>query len=137
MKSALREFDPNNDFTKQINFLENDRIPNYLSNSDIFVFASSCENMPNTLIEGMASCLPIVCSNRGPMPEILKDGGIYFNPEKPRQIASAIKFIIKNPIVSKKLSEKAFKYSNKFSWKKCGEETWKFICHIYKIEKLK
>ena len=50
-------------------------MPEYLSKSNIFIFASSCENMPITLIEGMASGLPIACSDRGPMPEVLQDGG--------------------------------------------------------------
>ena len=38
-----------------------------------FIFASTCENMPNILIEGMSSGLPILCSNYLPMPEFLKD----------------------------------------------------------------
>jgi glycosyltransferase involved in cell wall biosynthesis len=41
------------------------------SQADLGLFASSCENMPNILLETMASGLPIACSNRGPMPEVL------------------------------------------------------------------
>jgi glycosyltransferase involved in cell wall biosynthesis len=68
-----------------------------LLKSDIFVFASSCENMPNTLIEGMAAGLKIACSSRGPMPEVLKDAGYYFDPESPVSISKAIEQIILNP----------------------------------------
>ena len=57
---------------------------------DCVLFASSCENMPNILLEGMSSGLPIVCSNRGPMPEILKTAGEYFNPESIESICAAI-----------------------------------------------
>ena len=35
--------------------------------------------MPNTLVEAMASGLPIACSDRGPMPEVLGDGGVLFD----------------------------------------------------------
>jgi glycosyltransferase involved in cell wall biosynthesis len=35
----------------------------------------------------MASGLPIVSSVRGPMPEVLGDGGVYFDPEKAEDIA--------------------------------------------------
>ena len=52
-----------------------------LADANLFVFASSCENMPNTLVEAMAIGLPIACSDRGPMPEVLRDGGVYFDPE--------------------------------------------------------
>ena len=49
-----------------------------LADANLFVFASSCENMPNTLVEAMAVGLPIACSDRGPMPEVLRDGGRLF-----------------------------------------------------------
>ena len=43
--------------------------------ADLGLFASSCENMPNILLETMASGLPIACSSRGPMPEVLGQTG--------------------------------------------------------------
>ena len=51
--------------------------------ADIGVFASSCENMPNILLETMASGLPIACSKKGPIPEVLGKDGVYFDSEEP------------------------------------------------------
>ena len=45
-------------------------------------------------MEAMAAGLPIASSYRGPMIEILKDGGIYFNPEGPDTILLALEEII-------------------------------------------
>ena len=118
-------------------FVKHNEIPELLLKSDIFIFASSCENMPNTLIEGMASGLKIACSSRGPMPEVLKDGGYYFNPENPKSISNAIEKIIKNPIESKAKSLKALNYSNNFSWDRCAMETFDFLKLTYQKEKLK
>ena len=42
----------------------------------------------------MASGIPIACSNRGPMPEILRDGGIYFDPENVDSIKDALELMI-------------------------------------------
>ena len=92
-----------------------------------FVFASSCENMPNTLIEAMAAGMPIVCSNRGPMPEVLKDGGIYFDPENFDSIAIAIEQLFENKLLRDKLAKKAELLSRRYSWKKCANETWVFL----------
>jgi glycosyltransferase involved in cell wall biosynthesis len=50
--------------------------------------------MPNILLEAMAAGLPIACSNRGPMPEVLGTAGLYFNPENPAEIACAIRTVI-------------------------------------------
>ena len=68
----------------------------YLRNAeaDLGLFASSCENMPNILLEIMASGLPIACSNRGPMPEVLGQAGVFFNPEQPEDIARALRELI-------------------------------------------
>jgi glycosyltransferase involved in cell wall biosynthesis len=119
--------DPFGEFVKQENYVDHEKIPSYLSKANIFVFASSCENMPNTLLEAMASGLPIACSDRGPMPEILKDGGVYFDPEKYISIASAIEKIIVNPKLREKISVRAREISAKYSWGKCADETWKFV----------
>ena len=78
LNKQISKSDPKKSFVKQIEFVNHDLLPGLLSNSHICIFASSCENMPNSLVEGMASGLPIACSDRGPMPEILKkDGGLY------------------------------------------------------------
>ena len=42
----------------------------------------------------MASGLPIACSNVGSMPEILQDGGVYFNPIDVESIEKALEKLI-------------------------------------------
>ena len=133
---AINKHDKNNNFIKQMEFVKHNEIPELLLKSDIFIFASSCENMPNTLIEGMASGLKIACSSRGPMPEVLKDGGYYFNPENPKSISNVVEKIIKSPLESKAKVLKALKYSNNFSWDRCAMETFNFLKSTYQKEKL-
>ena len=48
--------------------------------SDIFVFASNSETFGITLLEAMSQAVPIVCSNQSSLPEVLQDGGLYFDP---------------------------------------------------------
>lgn len=116
---------------KQFEYLRHDEIPNHLQDKDIFIFASSCENMPNTLIEGMCTGLPIACSDRGPMPEVLKDGGVYFDPEDIVSIASSIELLITDENKRLNCANTAKKYSNEFSWGKCSNETFNFIIDTY------
>src|SRR5690606_24895104 len=86
LEDAIKRHDPKGEFVKQVEFLEHAKIPAVIAEADVFVFASSCENLPITLLEGMAAGLPIACSDRGPMPEVLQDGGAYFDPEDPEAI---------------------------------------------------
>ena len=119
--------DPHGTYIKQIDFLPHKYLPGLLSDADIFIFASSCENMPITLLEAMATGLPIACSNRGPMPEILDDGGVYFNPEDSESITYAVKTIIDDSRLSVKISQRAKSLAGQYNWSRAANETFQFI----------
>jgi len=127
LDDELRRSDPRGEFVTQHGFVRASDLPGLLADHDIFVFASSCENMPNTLVEGMANGLPIACSNRGPMPEVLRDGGVYFNPEDPDSIVSAVERLLAEPALCTSLARRAATLSEDFSWKRCACETWRFL----------
>lgn len=104
-----------------------DKLDQYYKTADAFVFASSCENMPNILIEAMAAGLPIVCSNKGPMPEVLGEAGVYFDPESPRSIADAIKLIFDSPQIRRVIAELAYQKATCYSWHRCADQTFSFL----------
>jgi glycosyltransferase involved in cell wall biosynthesis len=131
LQDALTNCDPEGIFVKQLSFLPHKSLPELLAQADLFVFASSCENMPVTLVEAMAVGLPIACSNRGPMSEVLADGGIYFNPEEASSIASAIEQIIQFPALRLRIAVRAKFLSQQYNWKRCADETFKFITDTY------
>jgi glycosyltransferase involved in cell wall biosynthesis len=136
LNKQINKSDPNRNFVKQFDFLTHDEIIFLLKNTDLFVFASSCETFGITLLEGMATGLPVVCSNRSSLPEVLLDGGEYFDPEDPNSIANKIEMLINNINYATELSKKAKNISSKYSWERCSFETFSFIrdCHIESIK---
>lgn len=130
LDKAIVEEDPEGDFVEVIEAVPHSEIPAYLAGADIFIFASSCENMPNTLVEAMAFALPIASSNRGPMPEILKDGGTYFDPENPTSIAAAVEELIVSESLRNSLSASARSLAGGYSWSRCAHETWEYLIHV-------
>ena len=50
----------------------------------------------------MALGMPIVCSNKSSLPEILKNGGLYFDPKNYFQLSNQIELLIKNKKIRKK-----------------------------------
>jgi glycosyltransferase involved in cell wall biosynthesis len=98
--------------------------------ADLGVFASSCENMPNILLEGMASGLPMASSNRGPMPEILGDAGVYFDPERADEIAGALTRLINDPVLRTHCAEGAYARVQLYSWDRCARETFAFMRQV-------
>ncbi len=131
LQNMITVVDPKSIFVKQFDFLPHAELPALLAQADLFVFASSCENMPVTLVEAMAIGLPIACSNRGPMPEVLADGGVYFNPEDSESIALAIEKIIQSPALRLTITKRAKILSQQYSWKCCADKTFSFIEETY------
>jgi len=135
LQGTIATLDPERVFVEQLEFLPQHELPEHLAETDLFVFASSCENMPNTLVEAMAVGLPIACSNRGPMPELLADGGVYFDPTNAESIAAAIEQIIQIPTLRSSIAIRAKYLSDQYSWKRCADETWASVVDTFKKTK--
>jgi glycosyltransferase involved in cell wall biosynthesis len=131
--NKLQKLLQNKDYSKYITWFKNvslNEVSKFYKSSDIFIFASTCENMPNILIEAMSSGLPIACSNYYPMPEFLEDAGIYFDPLNISSIEDALKKLIIDQNLRRNLSIKSYELSKKYNWEKCSNETFNFIKYI-------
>ena len=102
----------------------------FYQSADAFVFASSCENLPNILIEAMASGLPIACADRGPMPEVLAEAGIYFDPEVPTSVADALRTLMLDVSLRVRLAQLAWCRAQAYSWERCASDTFAFIARV-------
>ncbi len=130
LNAAIAQWDPNCDWVKYHGAIPYDQLHTKYQEADLGLFASSCENMPNILIETMAAGLPIACSNRGPNPEVLGEGGVYFDPESPKQIAEALEQLILDPELRRQKAEFGFEQVQQYSWKRCADETFGFLAKI-------
>lgn len=131
LEKQINSSDPEHRFVKHVGFVPHENLPDFLSSTNLFIFASSCENMPNTLVEGMAAGFPIACSRRGPMPELLHDGGVYFDPEDDESIADAVRQIITDAKTRQMISARARELALKYSWERTADETLTFITDTY------
>jgi len=131
LDQAINDCDPDLKFVNQIGHINNSELPALLSDSNLFLFASSCETISNTLLESMASGLPVACSNRGPMPEVLQDAGVYFDPEDPLSISDAVESLLNNTKLRELSEQRVLDLSSKYSWQRCANETWSFLRETY------
>lgn len=95
--------------------------------SDAFIFGSTCENMPNILIEAMSSGLPIICSKKQPMPEFLGEGGTYFDVESLESIKQSLREFLHSPSMREERLKISKQNGMKYSWEQCSQETFAFI----------
>jgi glycosyltransferase involved in cell wall biosynthesis len=90
----------------------------YLKAFDVFVMSSIKEGLPYILLEAMAAGLPIVVTEAGGIPEMIKnhENGLMVAQKNPEQLAIAIQGILENKNISKELGEQAKKaVDEKFS----------------------
>ena len=132
LNTVMEKFDKHGEWVKYHGALPFENLHEHYLNADIGLFASSCENMPNILLETMASGLPIACSNCGPMPEVLGDTGLYFDPEKPDEIAQALRKLLVSSELRSALSTSSYARAKQYSWRQCADLTFEFLASVVK-----
>ena len=130
LQRAIRRFDPNETFVRYRGEVSFDELHKIYHGADAYLFASSCENLPNNLLEPMAAGLPIACSNRGPMPEVLGAGGVYFDPENVMSIRDALHALVHDPSLRSEVATIARNRARSYSWDKCAAQTFSFFRQI-------
>ena len=117
----------NEDTISYLGSVSHDEISKHYKEADAFVFASTCENMPIILIEAMTSGLPIACSMKQPMPEVLEKGGLYFDALNVDSIFVCLKELLKNKKTREEISNIAYQNTKNYTWGNCSDATFKFI----------
>ena len=107
--------------------IPNARLPELYADSDLLLFASSCENLPNILIEAMASGIPICSSDRSPMPEVCQDTCLYFDPSSPDSIAQALLAALGDWDATQLRAQRALELAAARSWSDTTRKTFAFI----------
>lgn len=128
--NTLKALDPDQVFIRYLGEISHTELHTYYEKADLFVFASSCENLPIILLEAMAAGLPIACSNRGPMMDMLKDCAVYFDPENVNQIEKVLYDLITDPDLRFQMAQKLFEQVQTYTWSRCADDTFKFLVEI-------
>jgi glycosyltransferase involved in cell wall biosynthesis len=131
LQEAINKVDSKNTFIHYHGHVDHNEIDKFYRTADGIIYASTCENMPNILIESMASGLPIACSDKQPMPEFLKENGYYFNSYDVASIVKALRLLLENPEQSNIFSTKNIEEVRNYSWKQTSKRTFTFLLETF------
>lgn len=109
------------------------KIHQWMQASDIFVFPSYMEGMPNAVMEAMACGLPVISTTVGGLPDAIGncEGAILVEPNNVEQLASAIQKVCDNTEQYKKMSLIARRTAEeKFSLEKNVKKTLNYLDKI-------
>lgn len=98
-------------------------IPEFLSESDIFIISSSSEGLPIALLEATISGLPCIVTDVGGCSEIIETvrNGIVVPANNPKKISEALAIIFQQPETLKTYSSNALNNSYLYSISKAAE----------------
>ena len=88
-----------------------------------FVFPSLYEGFGIPLVEAMGVGCPVLCSNRGPFPEIVGNAGLYFDPEDVDQMQSVLEKTLFDGPLLEEMVRRGYQRSSKFSWDRTARQT--------------
>lgn len=130
LRRTLQRLDPEARFIRYRGPVPYRALHESYAQADAAIFASGCENMPNTLLEKMAAGLPVLSSDRGPMPSMLGDAGIYFDPASPASLADAARRLMTDDVLRGRLAAMGQARAAQYSWVRCAEATFGFLARV-------
>lgn len=102
-------------------------LPAAYHHATVNLFASSCENCPNILLEALGAGRAVLSSDVMPMPEFGVNAVGYFSPTDPRSICDALIRVLRDDSHRNELAAAAARRSADFDWAISSRTTWKYI----------
>ena len=93
-----------------------DNVEDYLAKSHVFLLTSRYEGLPLCILEAMAAGLPVVSSNVGGVPDIVKEGetGLLFEPDDMSALTNAMIQMVTHPETREYMRKNAIEESKKY-----------------------
>ena len=93
------------------------------ASADCFLFPSLLEGFGLPPLEAMASGLPVVCSDRPSLPEVVGDAAITAPPNDHQTLANAVLEVLTNETVTGDMRARGLAQAAQFSWARSASET--------------
>ena len=99
-------------------------IPRILAASDLFLMSSDFEGVPISVLEAMAACLPVVSTNVGDLPMVVRDGvnGRLVPPGNPEALAAAALEVLSEPGVAARMGAAGRRHVENFTARAMAEK---------------
>ncbi|GAB4081393.1 glycosyltransferase [Modestobacter muralis] len=99
-------------------FVEHSAVPGVLASLDLLVLPSAYEEMGSVLVEAMVAGLPVVASDVGGIPEVVRHGetGLLVPPGDVPALTAALDRLVADPALRARLAAGARENARHYSW---------------------
>ena len=108
---------------KDVGFLPMEELATAYRAAAAVVLPSIYEGFGFSMLEGMASGVPVLGSNRTSIPEIVAEAGVLFDPHNYAELSKKLKQVITDEAVRNDMITKGLKRAQEFTWERCARET--------------
>ncbi|HIE51556.1 MAG TPA: glycosyltransferase family 1 protein [Armatimonadetes bacterium] len=112
---------------RQLGYVADADLPALYRTATLFVFPSLVEGFGLPPLEAMASGTPVVCSNRGALPEVVGEAALMVEAEDAEALAEAMVQILTNEELRTRLRAQGRERARQFSW----EQTARQVMQVY------
>ena len=98
-------------------------VRDFYHGADVFLFPSISETFGIPPVEAIAAGCPVVASNRAAVPEIVGDVALIADPDRPEDLAHAVRRILEDPALRADLIRRGLAYAQQFRPEKIAAQT--------------
>jgi glycosyltransferase involved in cell wall biosynthesis len=108
--------------------VDNEKMPSLYSSADIALNPSVVDNMPISILEALASGVPVVSTNSGGIPAMVKSGkeAVLVSPRDPAAMADAVVALWEEPALRAAMREAGLLKAKAFGWSSVREQ-WRNV----------
>ncbi|MGB0034744.1 MAG: glycosyltransferase family 4 protein, partial [Candidatus Acidiferrales bacterium] len=112
------------DLVSVVPFVKREDMPRVYAEHDIFVFPSLVEGMPLTLLEAMASGMPVVTTKTSGMTDVVEDGvnGLLVLPADSENLAKSIEWLCRSTDLRRRLGQAGQESMRQYTWDRVVEK---------------
>lgn len=104
-------------------YVPTEDLPSLYSGAALFVYPALYEGFGLPPLEAMACGAPVIASNAASLPEVLGDGAWLVDPRAIGGFVSAMRQVLGDPAIARRLSERGLARARQFSWDRTARQT--------------
>lgn len=112
-----------------LGYVDSASMPSLYSNALAFVFPSLYEGFGLPPLDAMGLGVPVICSDRASLPEVVGDAAVRIDPENTDEFSAALLRIVTDTALRNRLSEQGIERHARFSWNVTASLTVKTYMH--------
>jgi glycosyltransferase involved in cell wall biosynthesis len=103
-------------------YLSDEALTVLLNLSTVLVLPSFIEGFGLPAVEAAACGCPVIATSASPLPTLLGEGGLYFNPQRTRELEAALIAVLESETLRRKMSKAGREAASKLTWEAAAQQ---------------